>query len=392
MLGLLASPGLAFAAAYKTHFDARFEPSEAVVHASIAISQDTQQVRIIDLAAPSSRYSDFEGDGEIVRHKGRLQWTVPHEGGTLRYRVKVDHHKGESYDARMTDSWALLRLDSLFPPARVMAQKDARSRSSFVLRGPEGWAFESRYGPAIQSIEFSTPGRRFSRPTGWVAAGELGIRRELIKDRMVVLAGPEDQGMRRLDILAFMNWTFPKLLKVFPKFPERLLIVGASDDMWRGGLSGPSSLFLHNDRPLISENATSTLIHELVHVATGLAAKKDDWLVEGVAEYYSLEILRRSGGISQKRYDEAMQRLQRWVKRDRGKLKSPSKGVNTAYAVLLLGELNQELRQNDAGSIDWVISQLVDSGDFTGAHMLELIESSLDGKPSLLRAQLPDHD
>ena len=43
----------------------------------------------------------------------------------------------------------------------------------------------------------------------------------------------------------------------------RLLIVSAGDPMWRGGLSGPSSMFLHSDRPLISENRTSTLLHEL---------------------------------------------------------------------------------------------------------------------------------
>jgi hypothetical protein len=63
--------------------------------------------------------------------------------------------------------------------------------------------------------------------------------------------------------------------------------------MWRGGLPGPASLYLHADRPLISGNSTSTLLHELVHVAQSYrAAKDEDWIVEGIAEYDTLERLR----------------------------------------------------------------------------------------------------
>ena len=38
------------------------------------------------------------------------------------------------------------------------------------------------------------------------------------------------------DILAFLRWTLPALVDVFPNFPQRLLIVSAAKDMWRGGL------------------------------------------------------------------------------------------------------------------------------------------------------------
>jgi predicted metalloprotease with PDZ domain len=196
--------------------------------------------------------------------------------------------------------------------------------------------------------------------------------------------------MRRLDTLAFLRWTMPRLVKIFDDFPERLLIVGASDDMWRGGLSGPSSLYLHTARPLISENATSTVLHELVHVATSSARERDDWLVEGMAEYYSLEILRRSGGISKKRYDQTMQTLAAWVKREDGKLRSPSSGADTARAVLLLWNLAEQLKQSEVGNLDDLVTEMADSGVITGQHLLTLTEAAIGGKSNLLRKAMAE--
>jgi hypothetical protein len=110
-----------------------------------------------------------------------------------------------------------------------------------------------------------------------------------------------------------------------------------------------------------------------------------------MAEYYSLEILRRSRGISQKRYDEAMKRLQRWVTRDKGHLQSPSKGANTARAVLLLRDLDMELKQNEAGNLDALVLELTQSGVMTGEHLLDLVEENLGGQSSLLRKELEDY-
>jgi hypothetical protein len=385
----VASP-LAASDTYQTRFHARFEPEFGVAQATIHIQQNAHLARIIDLAAPPERYSHFEGDGEIEQADGRVIWKVPAGGGELRFRFKVDQRKGDAYDARMTSSWAVLRLDDLFPPARVRVLKGAWSESTLSLEGPKGWAFETRYGPLSAPLELTSTEHDFTRPTGWLAAGKLGIRRDLISNRRVALAGPLHQGMRRLDTLAFLRWTMPRLVKIFDDFPERLLIVGASDDMWRGGLSGPSSLYLHTARPLISENATSTVLHELVHVATSSARERDDWLVEGMAEYYSLEILRRSGGISKKRYDQTMQTLAAWVKREDGKLRSPSSGADTARAVLLLWNLAEQLKQSEVGNLDDLVTEMADSGVITGQHLLTLTEAAIGGKSNLLRKAMAE--
>ena len=57
-------------------------------------------------------------------------------------------------------------------------------------------------------------------------------------------------------LLAFLRWNLPALVDIFPDFPERVLVVSAGDPMWRGGLSGPGSLYIHAERPLISGNGT----------------------------------------------------------------------------------------------------------------------------------------
>jgi hypothetical protein len=375
---------------YKALFQARFEPETGTALASIRISQDSTLLRLVDLTVPASHYSDFTGDGEIQELKDRVVWTVPAEGGTLHYRVKIDNRRGKAHDARITDTWAIMRLDDLFPRAHVTARKGSRSLSSLRLSGPEGWVFESRYGPAGERLRLPDSDWNFNRPTGWLAAGQLGIRRELIRNRSVVIAGPPGQAMRRLDTLAFLHWTMPRLLKIFDEFPDRLLIVGARDEMWRGALSGPASLYIHTERPLISENGTSTLVHELVHVATSGAHSRDDWLVEGLAEYYGLEILRRSGGISQKRFEQTMHWLADWADREGGRLRSPSTGPHTARAVLLLWNLATELKESEAGNLDYIAQELADSGDITGQNLLLLVEEALGGKSTLLRKALAE--
>ena len=79
---------------------------------------------------------------------------------------------------------------------------------------------------------------------------------------------------------------------------------------------------------------------------------RDDWVVEGMAEYYSLEILRRSGGITRERFDDSMDELEAWARRGNGTLKSPSTGPHTARAVMFFRDLQRELRDNKAGRLD----------------------------------------
>ena len=196
--------------------------------------------------------------------------------------------------------------------------------------------------------------------------------------------GPLGQGVRSMDILAFMRWNLPSLLQTFPNFPERILIVSAGDPMWRGGISGPNSLFLHADRPLISGNGTSTLLHELMHIAQGYSAEGgDDWIVEGIAEYYTLEILHRSGTLSSSRYEKGHEKLDAWGEEVQSMESEHSSGARTARAVSILQDLDAELRANSKGiySLDDVARRLSVDGNPVTLSRLRQVCEDLVGKP-----------
>jgi predicted metalloprotease with PDZ domain len=206
-------------------------------------------------------------------------------------------------------------------------------------------------------------------------------------------AAPSGDKARRQDTLAFLNWNLPPLLSVFPEFPRRVLIVQAGDPMWRGGLSGPASMFLHSDRPLISENRTSTLLHELVHIAMRLRGDEEsDWIVEGLAEYYSIESLRRSGGISERRYLEAIERLESWARRAPTLLAPRANGAVTARAVLTLRKADAEIRAATSGkaSLDDVARQLARAGGEITLARFQKVAEEAAGRPvqALERAEL----
>ena len=214
-----------------------------------------------------------------------------------------------------------------------------------------------------------------------MAAGRLGVRRDQIADRRVAIAGPTDQNIRRLDMLAFLRWNLPSLVDIFPDFPERILVVSAGDPMWRGGLSGPASLYIHADRPLISGNGTSTLMH----VAQGYrAARDEDWIVEGMAEYYTLEIMRRSGTLSESRFQAGLEKLERWAKESGGLRTAESSGARTAQAVLVMRDLDRELRERSDGryALDDLARQLAEDGRPVSIKRMRALAAGLAGGPA----------
>jgi hypothetical protein len=354
---------------YQLEFSAHLDPSSGMADVAVRVVQSAQVLTSLDFKAPASRYTGFEGDGEIEQDGERVLWSVPEAGGRLQFKATINHLRGAVHDARINERWAVLRLDDLFPPARTRAIAGADAEATLSFSGPEGWRFETPYGPSSEKVHKVARDRLFPRPVGWMVAGNIGVRRDSIAGRPVAVAAPVGENFRRQDTLAFLRWTLPALIEVFPTFSERLLIVGSGVDMWRGGLSAPASLYLHPHRPLISGNGTSTLLHELVHVALAdINGSGDDWLVEGLAEYYALELLRRTGGISQRRFDGALLKLAQWAEREDAGLAEPSTGADTAYAVLVINDLANRLQSADA-DMDALIASLLSRG-LTAEHLI----------------------
>ena len=171
-----------------------------------------------------------------------------------------------------------------------------------------------------------------------------------------------DNGVRRLDILALLNWTLPELARIVPDLPPHITIVSANEPMWRGGLSAPASLYIHAERPLLSENGTSTLLHEIMHIALDFETDNaHDWIVEGLAEYYSLELLRRSGTLSRPRYDRARKAQEKWARASETLCGGPSSGATTARGVMVFIDLDREIRRKTSGTknLDDLIRSIV---------------------------------
>jgi hypothetical protein len=339
---------------YSVLYDVRLVPSERAARVAIRLGPGAEHVHSLRLRIDPARHTDLSADGELRSEPGFVTWKPPRAGGTLRYQFRIDKLRDErSYDARCGEDWALFRGDDLVPPVRTQFADGARSHARLRIRLPEGWSVATPYPRSADgTYSVAHPDRRFDRPTGWIVAGHLGVIRERVAGARVAIAGPAGHGLRRLDLMALLRWTLPTLRKVVD-LPARILIVGAGDPMWRGGLSGPQSVFVHADRPLITTDVTSPLLHELVHMALRIrGGPGDDWIVEGLAELYSLELLVRSRTISRRRYDRALERLAEEGRRAEGLRAESAAGPVTALAVTTFRALDREIRASTGGTRD----------------------------------------
>lgn len=390
--------GPARAASARSSYDAEYvatvQPSSGTIALELRLEGDRLPSRI-RLQIDPARHKNFRSTDALKINGKEVVWQPKGKKSRLSYDFIVNHERSSGrYDSLMTKDWALFRGDRMVPRARVTAPRNLSSRAKLTFELPKDWSVVTSYAPAsTKTIEFDDPDRRFDRPLGWMLAGKIGVRAEKIGHVQATIAAPVGESARRQDMLSFLNWNLPRLLEVFSDYPERLLIVSAGDPMWRGGLSGPASLFLHADRPLISENRTSTLLHELVHVAMRISGDDEsDWIVEGFAEYYSLETLRRSGGISGRRFEQALGEMERWAQRAPTLFESSSNGPTTARAVLALLGVDREIRQRTKGkrSLDDVARALANDGGEVSLARLQTTAAKVVGAKltSLQRDQL----
>jgi len=348
---------------YDVHYSVKPDPGSAAATITLQLRQSGRQVREIQFPSISAEMSNFHGDGDIESSVDSVRWSPPAEGGTLTWQVGIAHQRDNGgYDAWLGPTWGIFRAEDVIPRARTRTLKRSESNTTLSFELPPGWSAITEYSGIADPIRISRPERRFDQPTGWIAIGNLGVRRDKIAGVRVAVAGPEGQAVRRLDMIALLNWTLPELVEMLPEPMPRLTIVSAGDPMWRGGLSAPASLYIHAERPLISENATSSLLHEVMHTAFSLRpAAGMDWIIEGLAEYYSLELLRRGGAITGRRHATAVAEQAEWGSKAKNLCGASSTGATTARAVTLFRALDKELRDRTAGkaNLDDVLIQLL---------------------------------
>jgi predicted metalloprotease with PDZ domain len=398
VLLLLVGPLAQAAGKAPVYYDATYlaevRPRDGAIDMEVKLSGERLPSRVV-LQIDPKRHQNFSSTDPLDVAGARVTWEPKGRESRLRYRFIVNHERAPGrYDSRMTPDWTIFRAEKLVPRASVKARRSLHSRATLELKLPTGWAIATPYAATKDDdFQFDDADRRFDQPKGWFIAGKIGTRNEKVGATRVTIAAPVGDDARRQDTLAFLNWTLPRLQEVFTGFPGRLLIVSAGDPMWRGGLSAPGSLFLHSDRPLISENRTSTLLHELVHVAMGIRGDEEsDWIVEGLAEYYSLEVLHRSGSISASRHKQAIQKLSEWARRAPTLFEDQSSGATTARAVLTFRDVDAEIRKATGAkaSLDDLARKLAKEKDDISLDRLQKLAAEIAGRPltSLERARL----
>ena len=383
---------------YKLEFLVEIDPAREGARVTLTLDQQSNLLRSLDFPADPAYYSDLTGDGSLTINNDRATWLPPPNGGSLSWFVQIRRSRdaGE-FDAYIGPDWALFRGEDIIPRAVSRALKNSRSDTYLKFVLPHDWSVITEYGKRNGQFPVSKPDRRFASPGGWILAGKIGSRTEVIAGTRVTVAAPTGHSVRRMDFIAFLHWTLPEVLQVVPNFPQRLTVVSAGDPMWRGGLSAEQSFFLHSDRPLISENGTSAPLHEVMHVGLGISAEPgNDWIVEGLAEYYSIELLRRSGSVSANRNRRTMAMLADWGQSAKTLRVRNASGSITARAVTVFAALDSEIQSVSQGrfTLDDVARSLAAAGQNVSYQQLDAIVTSLLGRraDSLLPTNLPGYD
>ncbi len=402
---LLISPGAGLAAqsaGISLRYELRLADDTDSAEARIVLSQGKGELRELQLAA-DTMLGKAAADGHLRRTADKLIWTPPARGGVLRYKLSITHRRSER-DASSHDAWvgsklAIFRGEKAFPITNWRLKKGSALHGELAVTTPEGWSLITPYLPdAAGQLFIRNPGDRKARPLGWIIAGDIGTRRDVIAGMEVTVSAPRGQRMERIAMLALLRWTLPQLIPAVGKGPAYLNIVAAGEPMWLGALSAPNSIFVNAKRPLISENGTSTIVHEMVHVLLAdLQTPADqDWIDEGLAEYFALRALLDSGSISQARYVQTIVSLREWGSKVRSMRTTSSTGPISARAVTVFHDLDAELRRvsNNRINLAGLVRELLDNSRIAELKSLRSSAQQLTGQAprSLAPGTLPGFD
>lgn len=365
-----AEPALreTFTVTYTIEIDAR-DPGRAHVRWSLAGVDEVERIR---LRFDPARFEDFSGSGVIEHRRGEVRWFPSGPYAELRYVVHVDHRRAadKGFDSHAGDGWILSRTTAFFPRSAALFKTDVEphpeSRARLVLRLPPGWdsatVFPSE-SPHHYVIE--TPHQRFDHPRGWMLLGHMKRVETTIAGTALTIARAPGVTHKVDRTVQLLSEALPSLTALFDRHLPRLLVVLGPDPMWRGGLSGEESFYMHGDRPLRSRDHTSPYLHELFHVAAPFRPAPDGhWVTEGLAEYYSIEIPRRLGSLPEETYRHALELFAEHGVWGHDFTRAASAALRNNSAPLVMWALDHRIRTTtkNAQSLDAVVTALAREG------------------------------
>lgn len=355
------------------------EPARAQVRWTLTGIDEIEGLR---LRFDPQRFEGFSGSGVIDERRGEIRWFPNGPYAELHYVALIDHRRapGKGYDSYAGDGWILSRTAAFFPRSTASFRHDVEpfpeSRARLVFRLPREWESATVFpSDGLNSYVVETPHRRFDHPRGWLLLGHIKRADATIGNTAVTIARAPGVTHKVDGAIGLLQKALPPLLAMFRQPLPRLLIVLGPDPMWRGGLSGEESFYMHGDRPLRSRDHTSPYLHELFHVAAPFRPAPDaNWVTEGLAEYYSIELPRRDGSLSEAAYQRALELFCEHGVWGRNFTLDPSPALRNNSAPLVMWALDRRIRTatKDTRSLDDVVTALaldggmVSTGRFLG--------------------------
>lgn len=345
------------------------DPTTASVRWELA---GVDEIRRIRLNADTDRFHSFQASGRLEERDGEITWWPDAPYGHLSYTVLLRHRRGPEggFDSWADTDWVLTRARHLFPRSSVLfatnVEPDAEARARLILRLPDGWGVASPLppdGPARFVVE--SPQARFDHPRGWLMLGRFARTDVSIANTMVTVTAAGEVTTPAGEIFALLRKGLPELERLLAHSPPRLLIALAPDPMWRGGLSGSNSFYMHGDRPIQTPDRTSPYLHELFHVINPTRPGPDaEWVTEGLAEFYSVEIQRRIGTLDADGFRRALRSFARHGRWHRDFTRTTDFALRNNSAPLVMWALDREIRDatDSAHDLDSVVAELAKQG------------------------------
>jgi len=344
------------------------------------------------LRAPKDRFSHFSASGKLAVDGDEVTWKPNGPYGHIEYRVQLDHLRGtqQRYDSYAGSDWIVARSRDLFPRTAFNfgdppPEAQPRSRTRLIFHLPAGWKSAAPH-PAIADGEYALrdSGKALDRPRGWLALGKIDMLRQEIDGVMVQIARAPGSKFRADEALAWIADAIPRLHKILGTVPEEVLIVSAGDPMWHGGLSAYRSFFMHGDRPLRTPDKTSPVLHELFHVMQPFRPARDgDWIAEGLAEYYSLELQRRAGVLPPGAFQKGLEFFARFGLWNVDLTRQHDNAGTNNSAPLVMYALDQRIQRETAGRkrLDDVVAALAAKTKVIDTKRFRQAVKEISGKP-----------
>lgn len=331
-----------------------------------------EEVKHLRLHFAADRLDRFQGTGTLEPIPGGLRWVPGGPYAHLTYRGHIDHGRGaqQRYDSYAGPDWIVTRARDLFPRIAINCEpgRDAgvKSRARLIFRLPNGWRSAAPLTAlGANTYQLNEPGKILDRPRGWFALGNIGVDHQEIAGTMVQVARAPGASLPAQEIFRFLDTTLPALKKLLDAAPETVLLVSAPDPMWHGGISGYRSCFIHAARPLRTPDKTSPYLHELFHVLQPYKPAADaDWIEEGLAEFYSLELQRRAGLVDTAAYTRALGYFERYGLWNVDLTQQQDNAATNNSAPLVMYALDQRIQHATAGKarLDDVVTRLATRG------------------------------